>query len=164
MDLGPIDLVYTWCDAAGDTWRAKKEATAQAFGLTPSSRGNAACRFDGNDEIRYALRSAEKNVPWVRKIFLVIDDDITPPAWLKLDHPRLQVVRLSEIMPPETLPCFCSGTIEHHLARIPGLADRYVYSNDDCMFYCPIGPDFIGRKRCGRPVMFDYGLPATDGK
>ena len=164
MDLGPIDLVYTWCDAADDTWRAKKEATAQAFGLTSSSRGNAACRFDGNDEIRYALRSAEKNVPWVRKIFLVIDDDITPPAWLKLDHPRLQVVRLSEIMPPETLPCFCSGTIEHHLARIPGLADRYVYSNDDCMFYCPIGPDFIGRKRCGRPVMFDYGLPAMDGK
>ena len=138
-----VDLVYTWCDAADATWRAKKDAAAQAHGLTSSSRGNAACRFDGNDEIRYALRSAEKNVPWVRKVFLVIDDDITPPAWLKLDHPRLRIVRLSEIMPPETLPCFCSGTIEHHLAQIPDLAERYIYSNDDCMFYRPVGPDFF---------------------
>lgn len=138
-----VDLVYTWCDAADDVWRAKKDAAAQAHGLTSSSRGNAACRFDGNDEIRYALRSAEKNVPWVRKVFLVIDDDITPPGWLKLDHPRLRIVRLSEIMPPETLPCFCSGTIEHHLAQIPDLAERYIYSNDDCMFYRPLGPDFF---------------------
>ena len=138
-----VDLVYTWCDAADATWRAKKDAAAQAHGLTSSSRGNAACRFDGNDEIRYALRSAEKNVPWVRKVFLVIDDDITPPAWLKLDHPRLRIVRLSEIMPPETLPCFCSGTIEHHLAQIPDLAERYIYSNDDCMFHRPVGPDFF---------------------
>ena len=47
------------------------------------------------------------------------------------------------IMPPETLPCFCSGTIEHHIARIPGLAPRFVYSNDDCMFYRPLRPDFF---------------------
>ena len=143
MTQPSIDLVYTWCDAADAVWRAKKDAAARAHGLTSSSRGNAACRFDGNDEIRYALRSAEKNVPWVRKVFLVIDDDITPPGWLKLDHPRLRIVRLSEIMPPETLPCFCSGTIEHHLAQIPDLAERYIYSNDDCMFYRPVGPDFF---------------------
>lgn len=24
--------------------------------------------------------------------------------------------------------------------------------------------DYIGRKGCGRPVMFDYGLPLEDGK
>ena len=82
-------------------------------------------------------------MPWARRVFLVVDDDITPPAWLRLDHPRLRVVRLSEVMPPEALPCFCSGSIEHHLARIPGLAARFVYSNDDCMFYRPLRPDFF---------------------
>lgn len=143
MNQEPIDLVYTWCDAADDVWCAKKDATAQTHGLTSSSRGNAVCRFASNDELRFSLRSSERNVPWVRKVFLVIDDDITPPAWLKLDHPRLRIVRLSEIMPSETLPCFCSGTIEHHLARIPGLAERYIYSNDDCLFCRPLGPDFF---------------------
>ena len=82
-------------------------------------------------------------VPWVRRVFIVIDDDIAPPAWLRLDHPRLRIVRLSEIMPPEALPCFCSGTIEHHIARIPGLAERFVYSNDDCLFYRPLKQSFF---------------------
>ncbi len=143
MEDQEIDLVYTWCDAADATWREKKDATARACGLDAAARGNAPCRFISNDELRYALRSAEKNLPWVRTVFLVIDDDISPPAWLRLDHPRLKVVRLSGIMPPETLPCFCSGTIEHHIARIPGLAPRFVYSNDDCMFYRPLRPDFF---------------------
>lgn len=138
-----IDLVYTWCDAADAAWREKKDATARAYGREATARGNADCRFVSNDEIRYALRSAERNLPWVRRVFLVIDDDITPPAWLRLDHPKLRIVRLSEIMPKEALPCFCSGTIEHHLARIPGLAARYVYSNDDCMFGRPLAPSFF---------------------
>lgn len=143
MEDQEIDLVYTWCDAADATWREKKDAAAQAYGQNATARGNAACRFEGNDEIRYALRSAERHVPWVRRVFLVIDDDITPPAWIRLDHPKLRIVRLSEIMPQELLPCFCSGTIEHHLARIPDLAARYVYSNDDCMFYRPLSPSFF---------------------
>ncbi len=143
MDDRAIDLVYTWCDASDAAWRAKKDATAAACGLAATARGNAACRFESNDEIRFAMRSAEKFVPWVRRVFLVIDDDITPPAWLRLDHPKLRIVRLSEIMPKEALPCFCSGTIEHHLARIPGLAARYVYSNDDCMFGRPLAPSFF---------------------
>ena len=138
-----IDLVYTWCDAADDAWRAKKEATARAYGREATARGNAVCRFVSNDELRYALRSAEMFVPWVRRVFLVIDDDSTPPAWLRLDCPKLRIVRHSEIMPGELLPCFCSGTIEHHLARIPGLAARYVYSNDDMMFGRPLAPSFF---------------------
>ena len=99
-----IDLVYTWCDAADAKWREKKDATARKYGQAATARGNAACRFESNDEIRYSLRSAEMFVPWVRRVFIVIDDDIAPPAWLRLDHPRLRIVRLSEIMPPEALP------------------------------------------------------------
>ena len=143
MDDRAIDLVYTWCDASDAAWRAKKDATAAAYGLAATARGNAACRFEGNDEIRFAMRSAERFVSWVRRVFLVIDDDITPPSWLRTDHPKLRIVRLSEIMPPDFLPCFCSGTIEHHLAYIPGLAKRFIYSNDDCMFSRPLTPSFF---------------------
>ena len=138
-----IDLVYTWCDSADRIWNAKREAAAKACGLSVGSAANAECRFVGNDEIRFSLRSAERCVPWVRTVFLVIDDDITPPAWLRLDHPKLRIVRLSEIMPSKLLPCFCSGTIEHHLARIPDLAERFIYANDDMMFYRPLKPSFF---------------------
>lgn len=138
-----IDLVYTWCDAADSVWNAKRMATAQACGVKVGAPGNTTCRFAEHDEILYSLRSAECCVPWVRKVFLVIDDDITPPAWLRLDHPKLRIVRLSEIMPSAFLPCFCSGTIEHHLARIPDLSEHFLYSNDDMMFGRPLTPSFF---------------------
>ena len=139
----PIDLLYLWCDAADPVWRAKKDAVAKARGLAVGDAANASYRFAANDDLRYSLRSAEKCVPWVRKVFILIDDDNAPPAWLRLDHPRLRIVRHSEVIPPERRPCFSSPTIEHHMARIPDLSERFIYSNDDMMFARPIGPDFF---------------------
>lgn len=138
-----VDLVYTWCDAADPAWRAKKNAAAEKCGLSTDAQPNANYRFVANDELRFSMRSAERFVPWVRRVFLVIDDDITPPAWLRLDHPRLRIVRLSEILPEQFLPCFCSGTIEHHVARIPGLSEMFLYSNDDTLFFRPLKPSFF---------------------
>lgn len=141
--MEPIDLVYTWCDSADAKWSAKREAASRSFGLPSDPTANSACRYASIGELRYAFRSAEQCVPWVRKVFLVLDDDITPPAWLKLDHPRLRVVRLGDVLPDPSKPCFCSDAIEHRLAFIPDLAERYIYSNDDCLFYRPLKPDFF---------------------
>ena len=141
--MEPVDLVYTWCDSADAKWNAKREAAARSFGLPPDPAANSTCRYASNDELRYALRSAEKFVPWVRMVFLVLDDDITPPAWLRLDHPRLRVVRLRDVLPDPSKPCFCSDAIEHRLAFISDLAERYIYSNDDCLFYRPLKPGFF---------------------
>lgn len=141
--MEPVDLVYTWCDSADEKWNAKREATAEAVGLPPGAEANLACRYAANDELRFSLRSAELNVPWVRRVFLVIDDDISPPSWLRLDNPRLRIVRLGEILPRPEKPCFCSDSIEHRLAFIPDLAERFLYSNDDCMFYRPLTPRFF---------------------
>ena len=153
--LGPIDLVYTWCDAADTAWSAKREAAARAAG-SAAARGAAPCRFAANDELRFSLRSAAKFLPWLRTVFIVIDSDAVPPHWLREVPGRLRIVRHSEIMPPELLPCFCSGTIEHHIARIPGLAPLFIYSNDDMLFGRPLTPRFFfGRD--GFPV-FRFGV------
>ena len=55
----------------------------------------------------------------------------------------IKVVRHSEIMPREIQPCFSSGVIEHHIARIPGLAGRYLYANDDTLFWEETSPSFF---------------------
>lgn len=138
-----IDLVYAWCDAADPVWNSKRISTAQACGLEINSAANAECRFAGNDEIKYALRSAESFVPWIRKIFLVVDDDATLPMWLRTDSSRLCVVRHSEIIPCRFLPTFDSSCIEHHIAKIPGIAERFLYANDDTMFCRPLHPSFF---------------------
>ena len=163
--MSPIDLVYCWCDDADPKWRAKRMATAEKFGMATDSVHNGACRYRGGDMLRYSLRSAERGVPWVRTIFIVLDDDQTIPDWPELKNPKIRFVRHSEIMPAEILPCFASDVIEHHLARIPGLADRFLYSNDDTLFWGSPIPESFFFARDGYPY-FRYGMrrkPSANG-
>lgn len=143
IELGDIDLVYTWCDAADDAFRSKRNALAERLGVPLTGGTNGSCRYCSNDELRYSMRSVDMYMPWVRRVFLVIDDDITPPSWLNQDCDALRIVRLGEIMAPENLPCFNSTSIEFHLPNIPGLAERFLYSNDDMFACAPIAPSFF---------------------
>ena len=138
-----VDLVYCWCDDADEKWRAKRVATARRFGVETDAVRNGACRYRGGDMLRYSLRSAAHAVPWVRNIFIVMDDDQAVPAWPELENPKIRFVRHSEIMPSEILPCFASGAIEHHLMRIPGIADRFLYANDDTLFWGTVPESFF---------------------
>ena len=162
-DYGPIDLVYLWCDVAEPVFRAKRAACAAKFGISLGDSVNGDGRFRNNDELRFSLRSAERHAPWLRRVFICLDDDQAPPPWLDLENPRLRIVRQSEFVPGEFLPTFSSMTVEHFLWRIPGLSERFLYANDDMMFGKPLSPDFFfagdGRPFCrffGRP------MPSTD--
>ena len=137
-----IDLVYLWCDDADVRWRAKREEAVRRFG-SPGADAAASCRFRGGDVLRYSLRSAAVNVPWIRTVFLVIDDDQAVPDFPEVRDSKVRVVRHSEIVPPEFLPTFNSATIEHFLAEIPGLGDRFLLANDDTLFWRPSGPEFF---------------------
>jgi len=161
--MEPIDLVYTWCDSADPVWNARRLATMKKFGLASGASENVDCRYAANDELRYSLRSAERCVPWVRNVFLVIADDAAPPEWLRLDSPKLRIVRLGEILPDPSKPCFCSDAIEHRLAFIPGLAERYLYSNDDTFFARPLSPGFFYAKD-GYPFFRFGGRRRQSGK
>lgn len=136
------DLVYLWCDDADARWRNKRDAAVRRCGCL-GVEATASCRFRGGDMLRYSLRSAAVNVPWVRTIFLVIDDDQSVPDFPEINSPKIRLVRHSEIVPREFLPTFNSATIEHFLAEIPGLGRRFLYANDDTLFWRPVGPEFF---------------------
>src|SRR5690606_1164687 len=102
---------------------------------------NSAGRYANNDELRYSLRSAEKHVPWIRRIFIVTDNQT--PEWLNTDHPKIKVVDHRDIMPPEILPTFNSSVIEYFLHRIPDLSEHVLFSNDDMCFNANLSPDFF---------------------
>ena len=131
-----IDLVYLWVDGNDPQWRAKRDAT---IGKPTDSEDNCRARFVDNDELKYSLRSIDRYAPWIRRIFIVTDGQ--KPAWLNTDNPRVQIVDHTQIMPPECLPCFNSAVIEHHLHLIPGLAERFIYANDDMLLYRPAMPE-----------------------
>ena len=144
-----IDLVYLWVDGNDPEWLARKNAFLPADKqVDPQAAGE--CRYAENDELRYSLRSVELYAPWVRRIYIVTDDQT--PAWLDTSNPRVRVMSHREIMPAEILPVFNSTVIELFLARIPGLSEHFLYANDDMFFSAPVDPGFFFDAR-GLPIV-----------
>jgi hypothetical protein len=142
----PLDVVYTWVNYGDADWRRSYERFLEPTRgrADVDQAGNASIRFRDNGELRYSLRSLERYAKFVRRIFVVVDGK--PPAWLKTDGPDLSVVGHDEIFPGGfPRPAFSSDLIEACLWRIPDLADRYVYFNDDVCLSAECRPDdFFG--------------------
>jgi Stealth protein CR2, conserved region 2/Stealth protein CR3, conserved region 3/Stealth protein CR4, conserved region 4/Stealth protein CR1, conserved region 1 len=140
----PVDAVYTWVDGNDPAWQARK---ARALGdnswLAEVNRQAAnSSRFASRDELRYSLRSLHCFAPWIRRVFIVTDDQV--PAWLDVDHERVTLVSHREVFGDTgRLPTFNSQAIESRLHRIDGLSEHFLYLNDDVFFGRPVTPDLF---------------------
>lgn len=129
----PIDVVYTWVNDEDPAWRARYTEALRDFDPDELAGQSASpARFRNRDELRYSLRSLARNARFVRRVYVVTAGQV--PAWLARDVPNLRVVPHEEILPPECLPTFNSHAIETALHRIEGLAEHYLYLNDDFFF------------------------------
>ncbi|MCX3059192.1 stealth conserved region 3 domain-containing protein [Streptomyces beihaiensis] len=138
----PIDAVYTWVDDSDPRWQERRAARRAELGLAPEAAGDESARFRNRDELRYSLRSLAMFAPWVRKVYLVTDDQT--PEWLDTDHPGIEVVSHSRIFADQdNLPTFNSHAIESQLHRIEGLAEHFLYLNDDVFFGRPVGAELF---------------------
>jgi hypothetical protein len=135
-----IDLVYTWVDGADPEFRRERERYADPVESGMDARPR---RWRSNDELRYSMRSVACFAPWIRTIHLVTNGQ--RPPWLNLDHPKIRLVTHRQIYRwPGHLPTFNSTSIEAHLHRIPGLAEHFIYANDDTFLGAPVKPsDFF---------------------
>lgn len=132
-----IDAVITWVDGADPAHRAKRAAYA-GQGAHPDA--TTATRFANSGELRFAVLSLLKFCPFIRHIHVVTD----------AQHPRFldpvlaehgDIIRIVDHRAiygahADLLPVFSSRSIETMIHRIPGLAERFLYLNDDI---------FIGR-------------------
>ena len=137
-----IDLVYLWVDGNDPKWQEKKRRYMD-------TEINTVGRYQDNQELKYSLRSVEKYLPWIRKIFIVTDDQI--PAFLDTNHPKIEVVFHSEIFPKEVIPSFNSSLIEYFIYKIPGLSEHFLYANDDMFVNADLEPSFFFKD--GIPIM-----------
>jgi hypothetical protein len=137
----PIDVVFTWVDSSDPLWQVERERVA-CFDPDGSACDNSAERFPlvaptgGSDaELCMAISSIQRFAPWVRRIWVVTARAQRPTCAQGMD--RVRIVHHDEIWEPRHahgLPVFNSHAIEAHLDRIPGLAERFIYMNDDCFF------------------------------
>lgn len=139
--LFPIDAVYTWVDDGDPDWQSRKSAALDGQNMKKLNNNAASSsRYANHDELRYSLRSLVSFAPWIRHIYVVTDDQV--PPWLDVLHPAITVVRHREIFGDTgRLPTFNSHAIESRLHRIAGLAEHFIYLNDDMFFGRPVLPN-----------------------
>jgi hypothetical protein len=149
-----IDAVITWVDGNDEIHQKKRLKTLEITAKgekndLPTGRDNT--RFINNGELEYCIASIRKFAPWIHNIHLVTDNqvpDFLAPEVQKKE--RINIVDHTVIFESYewVLPTFNSRTIETALWRIPGLAPRFIYFNDDFIITKKVMPEdfFAGDK------------------
>lgn len=142
-----IDFVVLWVDPSNKEWQESRKKYAEKL---PKIDGidNDTSRYRDWDNFKYWFRGVEKFASWVNKVHLVTNGQI--PKWLNTNHPKLNIVNHSDIMPKDALPTFNSNAIELCLHNIPSLSEQFVLFNDDVFITKKVKPtDFF---KNGKPV------------
>jgi hypothetical protein len=147
-----IDIVITWVDGSDPEWQKSKEQWRKASSerevvAIGADQNSSVIRYRDWGTLPYLFRGIERFAPWVRRVHFVTCGHL--PEWLDTTHPRLNIVKHSDFIPPEYLPTFASRPIELNVHRIEGLAERFILMNDD-MFLC---------RRVSEERFFEDGLP-----
>lgn len=131
-----IDFVITWVDMNDPKWQA--DFSKYSGRKENTKNGVSEARFRDNGFLRYWFRGVEKFAPWVRRIHFVTSGQ--KPEWLDESNPKINLVNHKDYIPEEFLPTYNSVVIERYIHRIPGLADHFVYFNDDFYIINTIAP------------------------
>ena len=124
MENTSIDFVITWVNGNDPEWmKIKKQYQPEA------QADDTINRYRDFGLLRYWFRGVERFAPWVNRIHLVTCGHL--PDWLRLDHPKLHIVKHANYLSPDVLPTFNSNAIELSMHKIPELSERFVYFNDD---------------------------------
>lgn len=119
-----IDIVIIWVDGNDLNWQKEKNK------YMPNSNDDFRfIRYRDWENLKYIFRGIEKFAPWVNKVHFVSCGQI--PEWLNLNNPKLHYVNHKDYIPKEYLPTFSANPIEVNLHRIEGLAEQFIYFNDD---------------------------------
>lgn len=122
-----IDFVITWVDMDDPAW---KEDFSRYSGKIDNTKNEVSeARFRDYGLLKYWFRGVDKFAPWVRKIHFVTCGQ--KPEWLDPNHPKLNLVNHTDFIPAAFTPVFNSNLIEIYMHKIPGLAEHFVYFNDD---------------------------------
>lgn len=138
---GPFDLVYLWANAT-EEWTAARNGVLRSHGRAAGKAGPWSPTRD-NDELRLSLRSVERNMPWVRNVYILSNGQ--RPDWADADHPRLRFVDTDDLIGRlgGAVPNFNSHAIYLASAFIEGLSEIYIQMDDDFMVGQKLPPDFF---------------------
>lgn len=155
--FGPVDIVYTWVNGNDPVWIKKKDKALKTFPYKLIRNSNSHGRFDNHDELKFSLRSVDKYLPWIHKIYIITNNQV--PQWLNTKNNKVVIINHKDIFPKTVkTPVFNSNLIETFITNINELSDKYIYFNDDFLINRPLKKHHfftLGNK----PIYFTYRQP-----
>ncbi|MEO8001692.1 MAG: stealth family protein [Arenimonas sp.] len=145
-----VDAVITWVDGNDPAYQNKLKEYLRESG-NGSKAAAKPTRFNDCGELEYCIASLLRFAPWLRTIYIVSDQQ-TPPFMAELKESayadRVRLIDHREIFTgfEQYLPTFSNRSIECMLWRIPGLAERFIYLNDDFQLIQPVSVDDFFRE------------------
>lgn len=172
-----MDAVIAWVDGNDPNHRSKRLQAMSSLGHDQAKTNNSTheTRFSDLGEVYYCIASILKYAPFIGRIFIVTDNQ--KPKLLDYfassgicDSTKITVVDHQELFGGYSgnLPTFNSLSIETMLWNIPGLAETFIYFNDDVFLNSSITlRDLItedgkikvyGTRRSTIPLTLKHGL------
>ena len=133
-----IDYVFPWVNDQDPVWQKIYKDYCKTHGYKDKVKGAHNCRYRDWGLLKYLFRCIAKNMPWIRKVHLIVSNIEQVPDWINTEE--VHVVLHQDFMPSEVLPTFNSTTIEMFLPNIPDLAEHFIYGNDDIFPWNPSEP------------------------
>ena len=129
-----IDFIIIWVDNQDPKWINEKSKYNNG-----EEQANSEIRYRDWGNLKYWFRAVENYAPWVRKIHFVTCGQ--KPKWINENHPKLNLINHDDYIDAKYLPTFSSHVIELNLHRIPDLAEKFVYFNDDMFINDYVSPE-----------------------
>jgi hypothetical protein len=144
-----VDMVITWVNPSDPLWIDRLNAVRR---LTVATKIRNSARFNNasapDAELALCIESALLYAPWIRRVHIVTDRQV-PACCARgggafaplVETGRICIVDHAQLWPPDRrgeLPVFNSCAIESRIHAVPGLAQRFLYSNDDCFMCLPL--------------------------
>lgn len=142
MRTQQIDLVIAYVNNKDKVWRNAYIDYCEEHNCAEELKGIFGARYGGVNFLNYHLKLANKNMPWINNIYLLLSNKE------QVDHRKLpknvKVIYHNQFIPKQYLPTFNSCTIEMFLWNIPILSEHFIYANDDMLPTKPMKPsDFF---------------------
>jgi Stealth protein CR2, conserved region 2/Stealth protein CR1, conserved region 1 len=136
-----VDAVITWVDGSDPAHKQKRDHYLTNARTPLHDNGTNPHRWVCSDELNFCVRSIVNHAPWVRRIWIVTDSQNPVLGSLPDEFAaKISIVDHRAIFAgfEDALPTFNSLSIESVLWRIPGLAEHFLYFNDDVFLTAPV--------------------------
>ena len=135
----PIDLVFPYVNSTSKKWQKTYVDFCRRNGFKQRLTNFNSERYRDWGFLRYMFRGINNNLPFIRKVFLILQAPDQIPEWL--DQGSVEIIYHEDFIPKEYLPTYNSTTIEMFLDKIPGVSEHFIYANDDWYAISPMKPE-----------------------